>query len=74
MNYKQFLDWYNRRACDGCWGFNEARVCSTYAQELYRTPFWRRKKRWKELIEHLNIVELIVEPINKKIEEFSKGE
>lgn len=70
MNYKQFLKWCNERACDGCWGLHEAIICSRIAETLYELPFWKRNKFWHNVNKDFKIVELFVEPTNKKIEEY----
>ena len=34
MNYKEFRDWCNRRACDGCWGIGEISICMSAINEV----------------------------------------
>ena len=70
MTYKEFKNWCNNRACDGCWGMKEAIICIGIIQEIEIMPFWKRNKRWKEL--EKDVVTTLVEPINKKIEEVIK--
>lgn len=66
MKYKEFSDWCNARAQDGCWGMKEARICISILNEIERKPFWRREKIWKFDYEHY-IVSNIIIPINDKI-------
>ena len=49
MKFKEFSDWCNRRACDGCWGMAEAICCCETAQAIYKFPFWKREKMWQEI-------------------------
>ena len=74
MKYKEFVAWCNERACDGCWGFYEATTCIDVIDSVRKLPFWKREKFWQKVNEQLGIVELIVIPTNKKIEEYLKGE
>lgn len=65
MKYKEFVEWCNDRACDGCWGRLEAITCITLMEDINRTPFWKRKKKWEKA--EKEIVNEIVNPINKMI-------
>lgn len=67
MTFKEFVIWCNDRACDGCWGMNEAMICIAIVEGVKNKPFWKRKKEWKKLEDE--VVTKIVNPINKKIEE-----
>ena len=67
MTFKEFVIWCNERACDGCWGMNEATICIAIMAEVKNKPFWKRKKKWKMIEDE--VVTKIVNPINKKIEE-----
>lgn len=67
MTFKEFVIWCNERACDGCWGMNEATICIAIISEIKNKPFWKRKKEWKKFEDE--VVTKIVNPINKKIEE-----
>lgn len=67
MTYKEFVAWCNDRTCDGCWGMLTAAVCIDIIQKMQSTPFWKRKKKWKEY-EHQVVTE-IVNPTNEKIRE-----
>ena len=49
MKFKEFSDWCNRRACDGCWGMAEAICCCETAKAVYKFPFWKREKMWREI-------------------------
>ena len=67
MTYREFRDWCNQRACDGCWGMREAMICIDICEEIQKLPFWKRKKKWREY--ERDVVSLIVEPTNTKIRE-----
>lgn len=67
MTFKQFRQWCNDRACDGCWGYQTAMLCIDVMKEINRFPFWKREKAWKQ-IEHRMLVEVIT-PTNKRIQE-----
>lgn len=69
MKFKEFRDWCNQRACDGCWGMQTAIVCLSIADAVDKKPFWEREKFWKENFEQ-DVLENIVEPIEKKIRGF----
>ena len=47
MKFKEFVIWCNERACDGCWGLNEAIICINIVQDIRSKPFWKRNKEWK---------------------------
>ena len=67
MTYKEFLQWCNDRACDGCWGMLTAMVCIDIIEQMKSTPFWKRKKKWKEYEQ--KVVTELVNPTNEKIRE-----
>lgn len=48
MKFKEFENWCNERACDGCWGMLEAMTCIGLIKEIRKAPFWKREKLWKE--------------------------
>lgn len=52
MKFKEFTNWCNERACDGCWGMLEAMACINLMDEIRKTPFWKGEKFWKENYEH----------------------
>lgn len=77
MTYKEFRDWCNRRACDGCWGIREALICMTAVREVEDAHSWLpwkekklKEKRWQEVEMKYKIMEIIVEPINKYLASF----
>ena len=72
MTYKEFKEWCNDRAADGCWGMTTAMVCIDIIGKINRLPFWKRNRIWKEDYES-DVVEGIVEPINKKIREVKEN-
>ena len=67
MKYKEFVQWCNQRACDGCWGTEEAIVCIEVMGDIQKEPFWRREKVWRKKFE-VFIVDTIVCPTNELIE------
>ena len=72
MKFKEFVNWCNERACDGCWGMLEAMTCIALMNEIIKTPFWKREKFWKENCEQ-QVLEEIINPIEKKLEEMKKN-
>lgn len=71
MKFKEFVNWCNHRAADGCWGMETAIVCINIIGEIRKFPFWRREKEWQSVNSVLKIVENVVEPINQKIQELT---
>lgn len=69
MTYKEFSDWCNKRACDGCWGMNEAVFCIDILDKVQKQPFWKRERKWQELNSQYSIQESIVDIINQKFVE-----
>lgn len=69
MNFKEFVNWCNERACDGCWSVNTVVVCIGAINRVRSKPFWKREKVWQEINESEGIVNFFVEPTNKKIKE-----
>lgn len=69
MKFKEFADWCNRRACDGCWGLREAICCCETAEAVYKFPFWIREKIWREIYRD-NIMP-VVNATNQKIKEIT---
>lgn len=68
MKFKEFANWCNERACDGCWGMKEAMLCCEICQTIYNKPFWKREKFWKECCKNTVVLQ-IIEQTNKKIKE-----
>ena len=69
MSYKEFFNWCNERAFDGCWGAKEAIFCLEVVRRISSVPFWKRKELWQKLNEEYSIENSIVIPINNKIKE-----
>lgn len=67
MTFKEFCDWCNARACDGCWGSLTAIACIDLMSMIRHTPFWKRKKAWKEIEQQ--VLDEIVNPINQKMKD-----
>ena len=65
MKYKEFVDWCNQRARDGCWSMNTAIYCIGVCETINNLPFWKRNKVWKEKYEE-EVVRDVVEAINEK--------
>lgn len=68
MTFKEFRNWCNQRACDGCWGRLDAMICLNILITIQKEPFWRREKVWKRDFEDRVINEIII-PIENKIKE-----
>lgn len=71
MTLKEFLKWCDDRWHDGCWGPGVAMTCIAIMEDIRNEPFWRRKKRWAEINEDNNVYNAIIQPINKKIQEYN---
>lgn len=69
MTFKQFKRWCNDRACDGCWGYNDALYCIELVQNMMKIPWWKRKKVWKKI--EPQVLYAVVTPINQKIQELA---
>ena len=72
MKFKEFENWCNERACDGCWGMLETIACINLINEIMKIQFWKREKIWKENYEQ-QVLEEIINPIEKKLEEMKKN-
>ena len=72
MTFKEFNEWCNRRACDGCWSANTAIYCITICREINALPFGERKKAWDEVKDF--IVKEVVQVIDEKIALMEKGD
>lgn len=72
MKFREFVSWCNQRAADGCWGMLEAMVCIDIMEKVKQERFWRREKFWKEKYAD-DVLEQIVNPIEKKIEEIVRN-
>ena len=72
MKFREFVSWCNQRAADGCWGMLEAMVCIDIMEKVKQERFWRREKFWKENYAD-DVLEQIVNPIEKKIEEMVRS-
>lgn len=66
MKYKEFRQWCNERCCDGCWGLQEAIICTDIIKQIQSTSILHRKSRWKELE---LVANEIVTKTNEKIKE-----
>ena len=72
MKFREFVSWCNQRAADGCWGMLEAMVCVDIIGTVSKERFWKREKFWKEKYAD-DVLEQIVNPIEKKIEEMVRN-
>ena len=63
MTFKEFNEWCNRRACDGCWSMNTAIYCIEIGRKINALPFWKREKAWNEVRDFVEkeIVQVIEE-------------
>ena len=50
MKFKEFVNWCNERACDGCWGMLEAIVCINLINEIMKIQFWKRENFGKKIM------------------------
>lgn len=72
MKFREFVSQCNERACDGCWGMLDAMVCIDIIGKVRKQRFWEREKFWQEKYAN-DVVEQIVNPIEKKIAELAKA-
>ena len=72
MTFKQFKRWCNDRACDGCWGYNDAIYCIDLIQTMMKIPWWKRERVWKKI--ELQVLATVVTPINQKRQEMAAME
>lgn len=70
MKYKEFLDWCNLRASDGCWSMGTAIFCSRIISNINALPFWKREKEWQKIRDDVerDVVSVIDEKIKQMIE------
>lgn len=73
MKFKEFVNWCNKKACDGCWGMLEAIACINLINEVMKIQFWKREKFWKENYEQ-QVLDEIINPIEKKLEEMKAND
>ena len=71
MTYKEFVDWCNERACDGCWSRDTAICCINIVRHIRHLPFWKRKKEWLRIKDEVE--RGIVSVINEKIQALKGG-
>ena len=69
MTFKEFMVWCNDRACDGLWSLREVMEVLDIVSDVMKTRPWRREKYWKKRYES-RVMQQIVIPLNKRIEEF----
>ena len=69
MKFKEFNDWCNDRAADGCWGMCTAMFCIDIVRQVNSQPFWKKERKWQELNANHAIENDVVTPINNKIAE-----
>lgn len=67
MTYKEFNDWCNQRACDGCWSAETVLFCLEILKEVENQPFWKRSRKWEELNTKYSIQDNVINPINNKM-------
>ena len=65
MTFKEFNEWCNCRARDGCWSANTSIYCMAICRKISALPFWKRKKAWDEVKDFIE--KEIVQVIDKKI-------
>lgn len=69
MKFKEFADWCNHRASDGCWDMETAMFCIGVMKIVRAKPFWKREKEWQALNSEFDIKKAVVDVINAKIKE-----
>ena len=72
MTYREFRDWCNQRACDGCLGMLEALTCCDIIGKMQMLPFWMRERIWRKS-EAREIAQEIVDATNRKIQKVLGG-
>ena len=72
MTFKQFKRWCSDRACDGCWGYEEALFCCELIRDMMKIPWWKREKVWKKI--EIQVLASIVTPTNQKRQEMAAME
>lgn len=68
MTFKEFEEWCNERACDGCWGMNEALFCTDIIGAVQEQPRRKQEAFWQG-INYIVDIEKLVMTINEKIKE-----
>ena len=71
MSFKEFVEWCNQRACDGCWSMGTAIYCIDVTARINKLPFWKREKEWRKIRD--DIETQVVSVINDKIEALKGG-
>ena len=64
MKYKEFFQWCNERACDGCWSSATAIYCIDIITKINKLPLWKREKEWQKISEF--VVDNVVKVIDEK--------
>ena len=65
MTFKEFNEWCNRRACDGCWSANTVIYCMAICRRINALPFWERKRAWDEVKDFIE--KEVVQVIDEKM-------
>ena len=68
VSFRQFVQWCNERACDGCWGIGTAAICIGVMEDVKARPRREQNKFWLENFEE-EVRTQVIEPINAKIKE-----
>lgn len=71
MTFKEFNEWCNKRACDGCWNLNTAKLCIELITTMGKVPFWKREKEWERHFKDC-VQKEIINPIEDKIKMINK--
>lgn len=50
MKFKEFVNWCNERACDGCWGTLTAMACIDLIGEVKKPHFGKEKNSGKKIM------------------------
>lgn len=60
MKFKEFINWCNERACDGCWGMLEAIACINLINEIMKIQFGKEKKSGKKIMSNRHWKRLLI--------------
>lgn len=60
MKFKEFENWCNERACDGCWGMLTAMVCIDLIGKVKKFHFGKEKKSGKKIMSNRHWKRLLI--------------
>ena len=75
MKFKEFVNWCNDRAFDGCWSMNTALFCIGVVDKVRKKPFWKREREWQRINrEEYDVVKNVVSVINAEMKKLTEWE